>query len=544
MSSHPSSNEKFSAYFDHEASPEERQELESLLENSVEARQELHEIGELSRLLQETATESAPPELAASIRRRIEQETLLTKAAPAEVKRVPSLLRYRIAVAVSTCSSLAALILFVLLMNTPETPWQFQTHSADQVAFQPATKPDSESTLVRRKHGPEVRTSANLSYSGKSDIKIVKAMPAPSIDFNSGTSRSVDKTKMNNGLASNGRTTKDLKGNFSVRNTHAEQKVGKSLPKSAMAPQSQPMGIPVHIPLDSIRIGQALPYFSNIDGKVAVIEVHVVDVKRALGTLELLLARNHIPVDQKKQSAVERQFSRSHILKAKDVLETNPTLAESDQSENQLFAVYVEATDKQLASALKDFQKDLQRDQLVGLALQPAIKASSLTEEFGELPQLLTQRSNLSDMDKVNSAKENSAVAGTPLRSLKQKMAVSNSPQRDSEFKKLPVSESLTKKREASKSRQNSFQMRYRMQIPAEQRGQRAKLAQLNEAKQKIGKKLVPPHLPALDASKPYSAGKNITPKQEAFQNQAPAPVKVLFVFKGAAPPTTSPAPQ
>ncbi len=86
--------------------------------------------------------------------------------------------------------------------------------------------------------------------------------------------------------------------------------------------------------------------------------------------------------------------------------------------------------------------------------------------------------------------------------------------------------------------------MRYRMQIPAEQRGQRAKLAQMNEAKQKLGKKLAPHHLPALVASKPFSAEKNITPEQEAFQNQAPAPVKVLFVFKGAAPLTTSPTPQ
>ncbi|MEQ9065723.1 MAG: RseA family anti-sigma factor, partial [Gimesia chilikensis] len=122
--SSPSSNENLSAYFDRESSDEESRELESLLEDSAAARQELHEFGEISRVIQETATESAPPELAPSIRKRIEQETLLnsTAATPATAPAPsgPSMLRYRIAVAISTCSSLAALVLFVLLLNIPE----------------------------------------------------------------------------------------------------------------------------------------------------------------------------------------------------------------------------------------------------------------------------------------------------------------------------------------------------------------------------------------------------------------------------------------
>ena len=534
MSSHPPTNENFSAYFDHEASPEERQELESLLEHSAEARQELHEIGEISRLLQETATESAPPELAASIRRRTEQETLLTETIPAAVKRAPSLLRYRIAVAISTCSSLAALILFVLLMNTHETSWNFQASSAERSAYQPAPESDRELTKILRKNIREV----HLSSSGQPVIPGVKATPAPSVAFNSGSKRNVDKLDMNinKGFVASQPTMNDFKGDFSVRNTIAEKKVAGKPTRSAMAALPHSSGIPNHIPLDTIRIGDALPYFSNIDGKVAVIEVHVVDVKQALGTIELLLARNNIPVNQKKQSVVEDQLNRSYSLKAKDTQDSNSSLTDSDKEENQLFAVYVEATDAQLASALKDFQKDLQGDQFVGLTLQPAIKASSLTDELEELPQLLAQRSNLSD-----AKNENNAVARASVRSLKQKTAVSNSPKRDSEFKKLVVADSLAKKREASKGRQDSYQMRYRMQLPAEQRGQRAKLALQHNSMQKAGKNIVPSNLPALVASKPEGAKTNKAPEKEATQNQASVPVKVLFVFKDAA---TSPAPQ
>ena len=555
MSSQPPSNENISAYFDHEASPEERQELESLLENSAEAQQELYEIGELSRLLQETATESAPPELAASIRRRIEQETLLTETAPVPVKRAPSLLRYRIAVAISTCSSLAALVLFVLLMNTPETSSEYQSPFDNYLAYQPAPESESKSTLLRRKFVAEDQVRANPTASGKSQIEpdVVAFAPFPSSEFTPGSSSNIDKSDMPNISGTKESTTKHFKGKFSVRNTLVEEKLAKNHPRPDLATLPQPTGIPNHIPLDTIRIGDALPYFSNIDGKVAVIEVRVVDVKQALGTIELLLARNNIPVNQKKQSAVEDQLNRSYTLNAKAAQDSKSSLIEPDKAENQLFAVYVEATNAQLAAALKDFQKDLQQDQLIGLALQPAINASSLTDEVEDLPNLLAQLSNQSDANK-----EITTVAEAPVRALKQKRASAGSSTSDSALKKSAISDLLTKKREASDHRQYSYQMRYRMQVPAEQMGQgansaqlmkrQASFAQLNEAKPNVGKQAVSPSSPALIASKPDTtitgAIKNGVAGNAAAFYKSSAPVKVLFVFKDAATPTTSPAPQ
>ncbi len=546
MSSQPPSNENLSAYFDHEASAEERQELESLLETSPEARQELYEIGELSRLLQETATESAPPELAASIRRRIEQETLLPEKPPASIKRVPSLLRYRIAVAISTCSSLAALILFVLLMNTQKEIVQFQVNSDAGYSFQPvAAQPNSESIRVGRENVSDTNTIAKLSVSERPEMLGAKGMPAPSIAITPGKSGHADKTNTNEEVVAANQPRAELsRGDFSVMNSFAEKKLSENYPRSAMAIQPKSAGIPSHIPLDSIRIGDALPYFSNIDGKVAVIEVHVVDVKQALGTMELLLARNNIPVNQKKQSGLERQLNHPRNLKAKKKIGDNTsTSLESEESENnQIFAVYVEATDTQLASALQDFQKDLKRDQLVGLSLQPAIKASTLTHELETLPQLLAGRSVHSD--KKN---ESTTRAAATLRSLGQKSATHLSKD-NVELKKADLSGSLTKKREVSKGRKSSYQMRYRMQLPAEQlnrTSQRATLAQKNGVKQKAGKAISASPVPALVASKPGDEFRNKAPAMKAALKQiSAAPVKVLFVFKDAATPTTSPAPQ
>ncbi|WP_339675547.1 hypothetical protein, partial [uncultured Gimesia sp.] len=364
MSSPSHFNENLSACFDHEVSPEERLELESQLEQSQTARQELHEFGELSRLLQETATESAPPELAPSIRRRIEQETLLTSTETAPARRVPSMLRYRIAVAISACSSVAALVLFVLLLNidTPESsPLLSQ---ADRMVLQPEAEPALTTSADRNDNQVAARSNQFNLQAGTDIGKPGQPHPVPSVELQldkRGMQPSNVEVKEKLAMRSHMEKTP---ADFSVHNTLAEQNSAAKQLKLTEQGLAASSGIPSHIPLDSIRIGDVLPYFRDIDGKVAVIEVRVVDVKQALGTMELLLAQNNIPVDQQKQSEVERQLQ-------------GPSKAEKDQ---QLFAVYVEATDDQLASTLEEFQRDLKQDQMLSLALQPAITEQSLKE--------------------------------------------------------------------------------------------------------------------------------------------------------------------
>ncbi|QDU48747.1 anti-sigma factor [Gimesia panareensis] len=543
--SSPSSNENLSAYFDREASAEESREVESLLEQSAAARQELHEFGELSRLLQETATESAPPELAPSIRKRIEQETLLTspKTETAPVPPGPSMLRYRIAVAISACSSLAALVLFILLLNIPENPsgtnWQFS--SADRrTSVMHTSEPAAESALAL-KEGTELDSYHNdLSYQGKpvSDVKLktAAASPAasPSVSFQMTPPAAKQSDKWNE-------KQQGLKGggNFAVSNSFAEKKVMEQVAdvearsRIALPAVPQMTGLPAHIPVDSIRIGDVLPYFQDINGKVAVIEVRVVDVKQALGTMELLLTRNNIPVNKQKQSEVERQLNRVKSRKYKTADQKQPAAVEEDE----LFAVFVEASDTQVASALNDLQKDLNQSQLLGLSLQPAIDESSLTKSVKDLPQLLAENQSTVDFSLALSTATDNATASTAPRS----------PQNDGlELK----SESGNKVAQAKK--QHSYQTQYRMQLPPEQLARR---------RQELSKATTMPALNQTRASSPDAplvapkptwgmprtlAARESKADQRAAGEARP-PVRVLFVFKhpknSALPPAPPAAP-
>ncbi len=64
MSSH-FSDEQISSYFDGEVTPEERAEIERLLETSLEARREFDDYKRLSALLKDLPVESAPRYLSA-----------------------------------------------------------------------------------------------------------------------------------------------------------------------------------------------------------------------------------------------------------------------------------------------------------------------------------------------------------------------------------------------------------------------------------------------------------------------------------------------
>ncbi|WP_417384529.1 anti-sigma factor family protein [Gimesia sp.] len=541
MSSQPPFNENLSAYFDHEVSPEERLELESRLEQSPAARQELHEFGELSRLLQETATESASPELAPSIRRRIEQETLLASPETVPVKRVPSMLRYRIAIAISACSSVAALVLFVLLLNTgsPESSWQLT--QSDRMVLSPA-KESALNTTVARNDKMVAARSNEFSFQAGTDIgKPGQPHPVPSVELQLNKRGmqlpKVEAPKMEaeEKLAMRSMNEKSP-ADFSVHNTLAELNSAARQLNQTTQGLAASSGIPSHIPLDSIRIGDVLPYFRDIDGKVAVIEVRVVDVKQALGTMELLLAQNNIPVDQLKQSEVERQLQRTQSMfyKAADSKTTaDQSKAELDQ---QLFAVYVEATDAQLASTLEEFQRGLKRDQKLSLALQPAITEQSLKEEVASLPQLLTQQS-------ASYKKDKSVNLG-----LQPETEVSDQYINNPENRKTATEGLAQAKPQAPAVSQRSYQMRYRMQVPAEQAPALKRMVQSGALKKKEADQKSPSFADVpLMAAKPTgfnTANSRQAGKQSAESLISEAPVKVLFVFKNSETPALPTAPQ
>ncbi len=87
------SNEKLSAWLDDELPLDERAEVEKLLAESPELRQELEELQRLSGRLKELPAAHAPPELHPAVMRSIERETLLAGDDSAKVARSGRLLR-------------------------------------------------------------------------------------------------------------------------------------------------------------------------------------------------------------------------------------------------------------------------------------------------------------------------------------------------------------------------------------------------------------------------------------------------------------------
>lgn len=87
------SNEKLSAWLDDELSLDERAEVEKLLAESPELRQELEELQRLSGRLKGLPVSQAPPELQQAVMRSIERETLLAGDDSAKVARSGRLLR-------------------------------------------------------------------------------------------------------------------------------------------------------------------------------------------------------------------------------------------------------------------------------------------------------------------------------------------------------------------------------------------------------------------------------------------------------------------
>lgn len=87
------SNERLSAWLDDELPLDERAEVEKLLAESPELRQELNELQRLSGRLKSLPVSQAPPELQQAVMRSIERETLLAGDDSAKVARSGRLLR-------------------------------------------------------------------------------------------------------------------------------------------------------------------------------------------------------------------------------------------------------------------------------------------------------------------------------------------------------------------------------------------------------------------------------------------------------------------
>ena len=288
-----------SAYFDDEVSAQQRLEVERQLSRSAPSRRELDEIDRLSELLRSLPTESAPPELAASVLRRTKREVL-----PAREQTVHTTSRARAwtAVAATFFATAAALFALVKVFDRPTTD---RVVKAEPAAI--SKSGDRSGGEFGRKSNTEGHESGGAQVAG------------------------IDRAKQ------------------SVREHDA--RIGESVLKTA----PDKLAAPQAVDLKNVRPGEVIPYFEHVGDRVAWVDVTVIDVRKAIGTLQVLLLKNAIPPvsDESPDAALG---------------DTSP---QADESTDGLFAIYVVATEQQLASTLAVMGE---QELFVDLQLKPPVE--------------------------------------------------------------------------------------------------------------------------------------------------------------------------
>ncbi len=313
MSSNNSS-ELLSGYYDGETSPEEIAIVEQLLETSAETRRDLDEIGELSELLHSLPRQTAPVELAPSILNRAEQESLLPSVPDSakSASRPPG--RLRLATGLLTVA--AALLLVVFLVNGPNPDQSDSTQIVQHRSFEEADE-------------SAVRSAA---------IETAKAAPSD---------QSVTGGKLVDAVGSP-QTLSATESKSDIR----------SFSKSALNKSR----------LRDVQIGDVIPYFAVAQNQVAVLEVTVIDVQKAIGITQLLLEGNQVP--QIAELTTERM--------TRGTLNTEKALKPADQTQKTtdgLFAVYIESSETQQAETMEQLR---QEGILADLKLRPPVELSQV----------------------------------------------------------------------------------------------------------------------------------------------------------------------
>jgi len=429
-----------SAYLDGELSAEQRQEAERRLQDDATARQELDELREVSALLQSLPQQTPPDELAASVLQRCEREMLLSggNIKPAvhdrSGTRSASALRNWSAVLGGLLTTATAVFLSLRVLTSPTGRIHQPANDARAVSQNDASTTSDSQNVVRRDADAENgfhqadRRDGNLAFKNNKENnsggenrseKMAGHAPQPQ-----------DKASAKSPLsAGNAARTKQAGANRagegfgedkapSVAQRHEalkpsnkqrdsdKQKSGSGGPSDAghavaKARRSFSTGYNRQKLRDAFRIGQVVPYLEVGENRTAVVEVTVVDVRKAVGRFEVLLAKESVlPVPDESKFGKRRDNKAGGKalppLKSRDRLKRD--------SPRELVAVYVESTPEQLAAVMKELGK--QTDS-VHLALKPPISTDAvpLSEQdsvvLARNPDILRRRGRATLSDAV-----------------------------------------------------------------------------------------------------------------------------------------------
>ncbi len=301
-----SAHHLLSAYLDGELSPGERDEVERLLSESPEARQELGELEQVRELLRQLPRESLPKTFASGILAECESRPRGSAATASDVK-TPSKVqagRSWMRLAALAVSAAAALVIV----------WFAFPHAGQENSELAQTSPDHRSSTE--------------SPSGDSTLRSQPPQPmAPGNELADARN-----------LA--------LPPESPIREPAAPQKtagagiVADSFQRKGLSAADRESQLVFGHNLKDVPIGQVVEALDQQGDKIAVVKLTVVDRQQGLRDLQVLLKKHQIvSADTPKLG------------------ETGAN-ARSPSQNSSLLAVYVETSDNQLAAAMRELQKE------------------------------------------------------------------------------------------------------------------------------------------------------------------------------------------
>jgi len=347
------SQELLSAYFDGEATIDERAVVEQWLHENPDARQELDDIAHISELIRSLPREQAPAEMADAVMRQAERATLLKDhrvKTPAVSVRNSWFTQAAVVLA-----STAALVLLIAVINPLNNPLAFK------IANEPATPLTARDGLTARDElVSESRADHDRSFADRSHPE---ADSANEIAMNS---KEADTQPVESEAITRGINRVPDSANHSIT---AEE----PLPAFEVA-NLMDDDIAYPVDLKNAKVGDVISHLDYSGRRVNVVNLTVVDIHKAVNSVQYLLSKNAIPVvEEQPNTRSENRIRRdaktaANAIKAPAAphLDTLQTETYSDD----MLVVYVETKPENFASSLKDLS---QEKQIARLALEPAV---------------------------------------------------------------------------------------------------------------------------------------------------------------------------
>ncbi len=331
---HNRTDDLISIFYDGEGSPEEQSEAESQLETSDQAKRELTEMQKLTKLLQMLPRESVPEEFCIEVMQAVERESSITRgdrSLRSAVADRRTVWQFTIGTVIVTAAAM-----FVMVKAFQDTDHQGGFELAG-IQPSPATRMSADEPVESASMGEEaaivVRTEveSSLAEGVVADSATVSKVELnrPKVSENVVAQPLVDVEELSAAVAS--RELHRAEHSFVFDNSRISES----------------------------QVGEMIEALDTSGERIAVVRLTVVDRLEGLENLQFLLTRNQIA-------------PQSIAIQEKDDRTLGPT-----QQVDRLMAVYVETNTEQLASALRQFNKD----QFRKLKVEKPIAIGNLDDE-------------------------------------------------------------------------------------------------------------------------------------------------------------------